>query len=203
MDRSMPGFPVLYYLLQFAQTLVHQIDDAIQPSHPLLSPSPSALNFFQHQGLFQWVSLRIRWTKYWSFSFSIGPSNEYSGLISFGIDWFDFLSFQGTLISFHLQGTFALLLSSFFILCGTSSKLLYRYISPCHSFACSLLVSSQTHHSPEGSANLAFECFPSLFSSSHFSCSFCFRPLNLLSVPPKRPNHYHCLGSFSLSGSSA
>ena len=148
-------------------------------------------------------AIGIRGPKYWSFSFSIGPSNEYSGLISFGIDWFDFLSFQGTLISFHLQGTFALLLSSFFILCGTSSKLLYRYISPCHSFACSLLVSSQTHHSPEGSANLAFECFPSLFSSSHFSCSFCFRPLNLLSGPPKRPNHYHCLGSFSLSGSSA
>ena len=53
MDCSMPGFPVLYYLLQFAQTLVHQIDDAIQPSHPLLSPSPSALNLSQHQGLFK------------------------------------------------------------------------------------------------------------------------------------------------------
>ena len=56
MDRSMPGFPILHYLLEFAQTPVHRVSDAIQPSHPLSSPSPPALNLSQHQGLFQWVS---------------------------------------------------------------------------------------------------------------------------------------------------
>ena len=70
--------------------------DAIQPSHPLLSPS-HAFSLSQHQGLFQSV-LRIRWSKYWSFSFSISPSNEYLGLISFRINWFD-LTVQGTLKS--------------------------------------------------------------------------------------------------------
>ena len=72
---------------------------AIQPSHPLLSPSPPAFNLSQHQDLFQGVSLRIRWPKYWSFSLSISPSNEYSGLISFRMDWFDLLAVQGTLKS--------------------------------------------------------------------------------------------------------
>ena len=72
--------------------------DFIQPSHPLLSPSP-AFNLSQHQGLFQQV-LCIRQPKYWTFSFSISPSNEYSGLIAFRIDWFDLLAVQGTLKSF-------------------------------------------------------------------------------------------------------
>ena len=88
-----------------------RIDDAIQPSHPLLAPSPPALNLFQHQGLFQWVSLRIRWTKYWSFSFSISPSNEYSGLISS-------LAFQGALKSLfqhHSSKASVLQHSAFFI----------------------------------------------------------------------------------------
>ena len=71
---------------------------AIQLFHPLLSPSPPAFSLSQHQGLFQWVS-SIRWPKYWSFSFSISPSNEYSGLISFRMDWFDLLAVQGTLKS--------------------------------------------------------------------------------------------------------
>ena len=86
MDCSMPGFPVLHYLLEFAQTHVYWVDYAIQLSHPLLSPSLPAFNLSQHQGLFQSV-LRIRWSKYWSFSFSISPSNEYLGLISFRINW--------------------------------------------------------------------------------------------------------------------
>ena len=72
---------------------------AIQPSHPLLSTSPPAFNLSQHQDLFQGVSLRIRWPKYWSFSLSISPSNEYSGLISFRMDWFDLLAVQGNLKS--------------------------------------------------------------------------------------------------------
>ena len=72
-----------------AQTLVHWISDAIQPSRPLLPPSLSALNLYQHQGLFQWVSSsHLVARKYWSFSFFISPSNEYSGLISFRINWF-------------------------------------------------------------------------------------------------------------------
>ena len=75
MDCSMPGFPVHYQLPELAQTHVHQVGDVIQPSHPL-SPSP-AFNLSQHQDLFQESVLLIRWPKYWSFSFSISPSNEY------------------------------------------------------------------------------------------------------------------------------
>ena len=95
MDCSTPGFPVHHQLPELAQNHVHRVGDAIQPRHPLLSPSPPAFNLSQHQGLFQWVSSSHQ---YWSFSFSISPSNEYSGLISFRIDWFD-LAVQGTLKS--------------------------------------------------------------------------------------------------------
>ena len=91
-------FPVHHQLPELAQTHVHQVGDAIQPSHPLSSPSPPGFNLSQHQGLFQEV-LRIRWPKYGSFSFSISPSNEYSGLISFRIEWLDLLTIQGTLKS--------------------------------------------------------------------------------------------------------
>ena len=96
---STPGLPVFHYL-QFAQTLVHWTNDAILPSHPLSSsPSPPALDLSEHQGFFQWVSFCIRWPKYWSSSFSISPSNEYSGLISFRMDWLDLIADQGTLKS--------------------------------------------------------------------------------------------------------
>ena len=97
MDYIMPGFPVLHHLLEFAHTHVYWVCDAIQPFHPLLSPSPFALNLSQHQGVSQWVSSSVRWTKYWSFS--ISPSNEYSRLISFRTDWFDLFAIQGTLKS--------------------------------------------------------------------------------------------------------
>ena len=100
MDYSTPGFPVLHHFLGFAYTHVHRVSDAIQPSHPLLSPSPPTFNLSQHQGLLQWVSSHIRWPKYWSFNFSINPPNEDLGLISFRMDWFDFLAVQGTLKSF-------------------------------------------------------------------------------------------------------
>ena len=93
------GVPVPHQLLELAQTHVHQVNDALQPFHPLFSPSPPAFNLSQHQGHFQWVNFSIRWPKYWSFSFCISPSNEYSGLISFSIDWFDILAVQGTLKS--------------------------------------------------------------------------------------------------------
>ena len=74
MDSSTPGFPVLHYLLDFVQAHVHWVDDVIQPSHLLSSPSSSALNLSEHQDLFQWVSIRL--PKYWRFSFIIRPSNE-------------------------------------------------------------------------------------------------------------------------------
>ena len=84
MDCSTPGFPVHDKLLEFTQTHVHWVGDASQPSHPLLSPFPPAFNLSQHQGLFQWVGSLHQVAKVlWRFSFSISPSNEYSGLISF------------------------------------------------------------------------------------------------------------------------
>ena len=98
-DCSMPGFPVCHRLLEFAQTHIYWVDDAIWPSHPLLPPSPPAFNLPQHKGLFQRVSSSHQIAKVWSFSFSINPVNEYSGLISVRIDWFDFLAVQGTLKS--------------------------------------------------------------------------------------------------------
>ena len=99
MDCSTPGLPVNHQLPEFTQTHVHWVGDAIQPFHPLSSPSSPAFNLSQHQGLFKWVVLHIRWPKNWSFSFSISPSNEYSGLISFRMDWLDCLAVQGTLKS--------------------------------------------------------------------------------------------------------
>ena len=95
MDCSMPGFPVHLQLLKLAQTHVHQAVDAIQPSHPSSSvvPFSSCLQFFPASGSFPMSQFQwIRWPKYWSFSFSISPSNEYSGLISFRTDWVDLLA---------------------------------------------------------------------------------------------------------------
>ena len=100
MECSTPGFPVLHCLPEFAQAHVHWVSNAIQPFDPLLSPSPPALSLSQHQCLFiraNELAFHIRWTKYWSFSNS--SSNEYWGLISFRIDWFDLVTAQGTLKS--------------------------------------------------------------------------------------------------------
>ena len=91
--------PVLHYLPEFPQTHVHWVGVAIQPSHPLSSPSPPVFSLSQHQGLFQGVSCSHQVAKYWSFGFSISSSNEYSELISFRIDWFDLFAVQGTLRS--------------------------------------------------------------------------------------------------------
>ena len=99
MDCSMPGFPVLHHLLELAQTHVHWVSDAIQPSHPLLSPSLPAFNLAQHQIFSSESVLDIRWPKYWSFSFRICTSNEYSGLIFFWMGWLDVLAVQVTLKS--------------------------------------------------------------------------------------------------------
>ena len=100
MDCSTPGFPVLYHLPEFAQTHICWVSNATQPSwvicHPflLLSSIFPRIRVFSNKS-----SSRIRWPKYWSFSFNISPFNEYSGLISFRIDWFDLLEVQGTLKS--------------------------------------------------------------------------------------------------------
>ena len=88
-----------HQLPEFTQTHIHQIIDAIQPSHPLASPSPPAPNPSQHQSLFNESTLHMRWPKYWSFSFGISPSNEHPGLVSFRMDWLDILAVQGTLKS--------------------------------------------------------------------------------------------------------
>ena len=96
MDCSAPRFLVLHYLPELAQIHVHWVGDAIQPSCPLLPPSPPALNL-SHWVISSEMTLCISWPKYWSFSFSINPSSEYSGLNSFRIDWFDILAVQGTL----------------------------------------------------------------------------------------------------------
>ena len=121
MDRSTPGSPVFHYIPEFAQIHVHGVDDAIQPSHPLLPPSPFALHLSRHQCLFLFSSesaLLIRWPKYWSFRFSISLSNEYSGLISLRTDLFDLLAVQGTLKSLlqdHSSKAPILWLSAFFM----------------------------------------------------------------------------------------
>ena len=118
MDCSTPGLPVHHQLPELAQTHVHRVGDAIQPSHPLLSPSlpPSifpSIRVFSNESI-----LCIRWPKYCHFSFSISPSNEYSGLISFRMDWLDLLVVQETLKSLlqhHTSKASILQCSAFFI----------------------------------------------------------------------------------------
>ena len=117
MDCSTPGLPVHHQLPEFTQTHVCRVSDAIQPSHPrrpLLPPSifPN-IRVFSNESV-----LHIRWPKYWSFSFNISPSNEYSGLISFRIDCLDLLAVQGTLKSLlqhHRSKASILQCSAFFI----------------------------------------------------------------------------------------
>ena len=119
MDCSTPGFPVLHHRPDLAQTHVHRVGDAIQPSHPLSPPSPPIFSHSQHQGLFQWVALCIQWPEYWSVSFSISPSNEYFGLTSSRIDWLDLLAVQGTLeslIQHHNSKALICQCSAFFII---------------------------------------------------------------------------------------
>ena len=102
MDCSTPGFSVSHYLLELAQTHLHWVSmpsNHLTLCHPLLLPSIlSSIRVFSSES-----ALHIKWPKYWSFSFSIRSSNEYSGLISFRIDWFDLLAVQGTLKSLFQQ----------------------------------------------------------------------------------------------------
>ena len=118
MNCSRSGLPVHHQLPEFTQTHVHQVGDAIQPSHPLSSPSTPTFNLSQHQGLSNVSVLHIRWPKYWNFSFNISPSNEYSGMISFRMDWLDLLAVQETLKSLlqhHSSKASILQRSAFFI----------------------------------------------------------------------------------------
>ena len=101
MNRSTPGLPVHHHLPEFTQTHVHRVSDAIQPSHPLSSPSSLARNPSHHQSFSNESAFHMKWPKYWSFSFSIIPSKEHPGLISFRMDWLDLLAVQGTLKSLH------------------------------------------------------------------------------------------------------
>ena len=117
MDYSTPGLPVLSYLPEFVQIHVHWVSDAIQPSHPLSAPSPPAPSPSQHQSLSNESTLCMRWPKYWSFSFSIIPSKEHPGLISFRMDWLDLLAVQGTLknlLQHHSSKASTLRCSAFF-----------------------------------------------------------------------------------------
>ena len=111
MECSMPGFPVLHRLPELAQIHVHQVSDAIQPSHPLSSPSPPASIFPSIRVFSKESALCIRWPKYWRFIFSISPSNEYQGLISFMMDWLDLLA----VLAVHLE---TLVLPRFLLLGG-------------------------------------------------------------------------------------
>ena len=119
MIHSMPGLPVHHQLPEFTQTHVHRVSDAIQPSHPLLSllllpPIPPSIRVFSNES-----TLRMRWPKCWSFSFSISPSSELPGLISFRMDWLELLAVQGTLTSLlqhHSSKASILRCSAFFTL---------------------------------------------------------------------------------------
>ena len=118
MNRRTPGLPVHHQLLESTQTHVHGVSDAIQPSHPLSSPSPPVSMFPSIRAFSNESALHIRWPKYWSFSFSISPSNEHPGLISFRMDWLDLLAVQGTLKSLfqpHSSKASILQCSDFFI----------------------------------------------------------------------------------------
>ena len=131
MNHSTPGLPDHHQLPEFTQTHAHQVGDAIQPSHPLchslllLPPIPPSIRVSSNES-----ALRIRWPKYWSFSFSISPSNEHPGLISFRMDWLDLLAVQGTLRSLlqhHSSKASIFRLSAFFIVqlshpCMTTGK---------------------------------------------------------------------------------
>ena len=116
-NRNMPGLPAHHQLPEFTQTYVHWVGDAIQTSYPLSSPYPPTFNLSQDRVFSNESVLHIRWPEYWSFSFSINPSNEYSGLISFRMDWLDIFAVQGilkSLLQHHSSKASVLRCSAFF-----------------------------------------------------------------------------------------
>ena len=118
MNCSTPDLPVHHQLSEFTQTHAHRVGDAIQPFHPLSSPSPPAPNPSQHQSLFQWVNSSHQVAKVLEFQLYIIPSKEYPGLISFRMDWLDLLAVQGTLkglLQHHSSKASILWCSAFFL----------------------------------------------------------------------------------------
>ena len=118
MNGSTPSLPVHHQLPKFTQTHIHRVGNAIQPSHPLSFSSPPALIFPSIKVFSNESALRIRWSKYWRFSFNIDPSNERPGLVSFRMDWLDLLAVQGTvknLLQHHSSKASVLQRSAFFI----------------------------------------------------------------------------------------
>ena len=118
MTCSTPGLPVHHQFLEFTETHVHQVSDAIQPSHPLSSPSLLTVNLSQHQGLFKWVSSSHQVAKVLESQINSSLSNEHLGLISFRIDWLNLLAVQGTLkslLQYHSSKAWILPCSAFFI----------------------------------------------------------------------------------------
>ena len=158
MDCSMPGLPVHHQLPEFTQTHVHWVRDVIQPSHPLSSPSSPILSLSQHQGLLKSVNSSYQVAKvlkYWSFSFSISPSSEYSGLVSFRIDWLDLLAVQGTpksLLQHHSWKASILRCSAFFMVKENSvqlSSVAQLYPTLCDPMDCSTPGLPVHHQLPE------------------------------------------------------
>ena len=118
MSLTTPSFPVLHYLPEFAQTHIHQVSDAMRPSHALSSPSPPALNLSQHQGLFHWVDSSCQLAKVLELQLQHHSFQCYSGLISFRMDWFDLLAVQGilkSLLQHHSSKASILWCSTFFM----------------------------------------------------------------------------------------
>ena len=142
MNRSTPGLPVHHQLPKFTQTHVHRVGDAIQPSHPLSSPSPPAPNPSQHQSLFQWVNSSQEVAKVLEFQLSISPSNEHPGLISFRMDWLDLLAVQGTLknlLQHHSSKASILQCSAFFTV-----QLLHSYMTTGKTIALTFVLYRET-----------------------------------------------------------
>ena len=115
MECRTPGLPVHHQLPEFMQTHVHRVGDTTQSSHPLSSPSPPTFSLPSSSVFSNESVLRNRWPKYWSFSFSISPSSEYSGLISFRMDWLDLQGTLKSLLQHHTSKASILQCSAFFI----------------------------------------------------------------------------------------
>ena len=192
MDCSMPGLPVHHQLPEFTQTHVHWVGDVIQSSHPLLSPSPPVFNLSQHQGLFKWVSSSHQVAKDLEFQLSINPSNEYSGLISFRMDWLDPLAVQGTiksLLQHHSSKASILQHSAFFIV-----QLSHPYMTTWETIALIRLTFV-------GKVMLLlFNMLPRLVitflpRSKHLLIPWLYSPFAVISGAPKT-KVYHCFHCF-------
>ena len=144
-DCSTPAFPVHHQLLELAQIHVHWVSDAIQPSHPLSSPSPPAFNLARHQGLFQWVSSSHQVARVVQLQLKHQSLQWYSGLISFRIDWFDLLVVQGTLKSLlqhHISK--ASIIGSSYLFIGQNEATNQSSVQ----FSCSVVSDSLQSHEP-------------------------------------------------------